>query len=168
MNRSVALGYFGIVIASTKRLRELLSFLIRVSSMNWYVARIALQCQVGENNPGPWTVDEQIRVIQADTHEQAYEKAVRLGNQQESHYLNSEGNMVRWIFLGVSDLDKILDDQITDGTEITYLWHETYDLLEFMREKDETTLFRMERDKHKKASDILSEADLSEDSEEIL
>lgn len=126
--------------------------------MSWYAARIAVQCFVGENDPGPWTVDEQIRVIEAATHDEAYDKAMRLGEQESHDYMNPYGERVRWVFLGVSDLEEILADRIKDGTEITYLWHETYDLSTFTKERSQTTVFQYERNKHRRACDILRDA----------
>ena len=133
--------------------------------MAWYAARIAMQCLVGENDLGPWNVDEQIRVLEAGTHDEAYDKAVRLGQQEEHEYLNPYDQRVRWVFLGVSDLEQILADRIEDGTEITYLWHETYDLSQFTKDRSDTTIFQWEQNKHRRACDILRDAQDAEDSE---
>jgi hypothetical protein len=129
--------------------------------MTWYAARIAMQCLVGEADPGPWTVDEQIRVVQAATHDEAYDKAVRLGQQAEHDYLNPYGQKVRWVFLGVSDLDEILAERIEDGTEITYLWHKTHDLSPFTKDRSETALFWQEQHKHERVCDLLRDAEES-------
>jgi hypothetical protein len=118
-----------------------------------------MQCLVGENDPGPWTVDEQIRVIETSAHDEAYDKALQLGQREEHEYLNSDNERVRWISLGVSDLEQILAERIEDGTEITYLWHETYDLSQFTKDRSETTIFQWEQDKHKRACDILRDAE---------
>ena len=85
----------------------------------WWVARLVLQVRVGEDDTGPWLCDEQVRVIKAADKHQAYEKALRLGREQEDSYPNSDGEIVVWSFLGLSDLDMPLNGTIDDGTEIT-------------------------------------------------
>ena len=107
----------------------------------------------------PWTVDEQIRVIEAATHDEAYDKAVQLGRREEHEYLNPYDERVRWVFVGVSELERILADRIEDGTEITYLWHKTDDLSRFTKPKSDTAVFWDEQNKHLRACDILRDAE---------
>lgn len=85
----------------------------------WYVAKLILQCRVGDDDSGPWTCDEQIRVINATDDDQAYEKALRIGKGQEHNYQNVYSEIVRWSFIGLNDLERLDEDVIKDGTEIT-------------------------------------------------
>ncbi len=101
----------------------------------WYIAKLVLLCQVGNDDPGPWLCDEQVRVIRAISKSQAYEKAVHLGKDAEHTYTNDSGEMVSWSFLGLSDLDVLGNDVIGDGTEITYRLFDTDDPLALVRDK---------------------------------
>ncbi|MEW6619833.1 MAG: DUF4288 domain-containing protein [bacterium] len=126
-------------------------------SMKWYVAKIVMQCKVGKKDSGPWTFDEQIRIIQAPDNETAYLKALNLGKEEEQKYKNIKGEVVHWIFCGLSDLEEILADKIEDGTDITSTLYESNQLLELIREKEDLTVFWSERNKDKTAEELLTE-----------
>ena len=49
--------------------------------------------------------------------EEAFDKACYRGYEQESDYLNADGERVRWAFERVATLD-ILPEVLADGTEI--------------------------------------------------
>jgi hypothetical protein len=82
----------------------------------WYAARLILKCTVG-NQISDFLYDEQVRLIKADTADEAYSKALQLGREEESDYQNNEKERVRWSFEGLFDLDRI--DKLEDGAEIT-------------------------------------------------
>lgn len=88
-----------------------------MARMKWYVATIIMTCRV-DGETAPVTCDEQIRLIRAVAPDIAYQKAIRLGHREEHAYLNAEDRMVRWEFSGLSDLDDLFDERITDGVEI--------------------------------------------------
>ena len=71
----------------------------------WYVAKLVLQCRVGDGDMGPWTCDEQVRVIKATDDDHAYEKAIGLGKEEEHTYSNVDGETVSWTFIGLSNLE---------------------------------------------------------------
>jgi hypothetical protein len=82
----------------------------------WYVAILVMECQIANQPDG--TVDLQVRVIQANSHDQAYEKAQSLGRKAEERYTNVSGDEVAWVFKGLHDLDEIYDGILGDGTEV--------------------------------------------------
>jgi hypothetical protein len=82
----------------------------------WYSARLILKCTVGIQT-SDFLFDEQVRLIKADTAEEAYSKAVKLGCEEESEYLNNEKQKVKWSFEGLFDLDIIA--ALKDGAEIS-------------------------------------------------
>lgn len=88
-----------------------------MSENKWYVATLIMVCKV-ENEPGPWTCDEQICVIRATSEQLAYEKALQLGEDSATSYQNVYGQTVQWSFVGLGNLEEILADAIRDGTEI--------------------------------------------------
>lgn len=85
---------------------------------NWYVATLVFQCLVEGQEQGPWTVDEQLCLVHAQNTREAHWKAMQLGEQKQHSYANSSGGVVRWKFLGLGDLEEVLDKAIQDGTEI--------------------------------------------------
>lgn len=56
--------------------------------------------------------DEQLRIIMAESKEEAFSKACRMGLAEEA---SLNGSPVRWIFLGVSAIDEFVFE---DGTQI--------------------------------------------------
>ena len=84
----------------------------------WYVATLIVQCRVGDQQDGPFTCDEQIRLIRAVDAEEAYQKALQLGKGEEVVYQNSDGEDVFWEFVGLEDLEELFDKTISDGREI--------------------------------------------------
>lgn len=87
--------------------------------VHWYVARLLMRYEVGEHDPGPWTCDEQVRLIRCSDAERAFEKAVALGRGEEDSYKNEFGEDVRWMFVGLVELEDLDVDEIAEGSEIT-------------------------------------------------
>ncbi len=96
----------------------------------WYVAKLMkliMKCEVGDNDKGSWTCEEQVRVILAAEGDEAYDKAIRLGAAEEIAYQNVYGEEVRCSFVGLGQLEGLTDETIEDGTEITSRFIETDD-----------------------------------------
>ncbi len=85
----------------------------------WYVATVLMQCRVAGDQIGPWTCDEQVHVLRAHDDKTAYQKALRIGQNAEHSYQNTYGETVTWEFVGLVQLDELMDESIEDGTEIT-------------------------------------------------
>ena len=123
----------------------------------WYVTTLILQCKVGNQDTGPWTCQEQIRILKAGSNSEAYQKASELGKEEEHSYTNIDGESVVWEFIGVEDLEELSENKISDGVEIrTRVWKED-NPLEFIREKKDLTVYRAERNKNRIALEILLE-----------
>ncbi|RYU74794.1 DUF4288 domain-containing protein [Hymenobacter persicinus] len=120
----------------------------------WYVARIILKCsaphQVEEH-----LFDEQIRLIQASNSEEAYQKALILGKQEELEYLNEDGMTVRWSFEGLFDLDIV--ESLTDGAEITSKRIRADSAQELVVAKHQLTLFWQADNTGKTAEELLGD-----------
>jgi hypothetical protein len=84
----------------------------------WYVATLIMRCRVNGDETGPWTCDEQIRLLQASDEETAYQKALALGKDEEHAYANTYDQTVSWEFVGLAGLDEVLDQSLHDGCEI--------------------------------------------------
>jgi Domain of unknown function (DUF4288) len=123
------------------------------SDMKWYVAELIVECRVGRERANLW--DRQIVVLRAETSEEAYDVAVKLGKKQNSVYLNAEGKKVHWRFKGLGNLDQLTSKAIRSGTEI----HSELNKRKLPRvcPKHKLTVFWFERNLHKKAGDLLSD-----------
>jgi hypothetical protein len=85
--------------------------------MNWYVAKLVFRIISGDGYHQA-QFDEQLRLINAESEQQAYEKASSIGfNNQESFY-NNEKQQVKWQFIDVAEINQLAD--LTDGTELYY------------------------------------------------
>jgi hypothetical protein len=84
----------------------------------WFVATIIVKCRVGDEPQADYSCDEQIVLLKAPDEDAAYKKALKLGEEQETHYLNDEGETVYWEFLGLENLEELEEERITDGVEI--------------------------------------------------
>lgn len=84
--------------------------------MKWFVAVLVMECRVGRDRAELW--DEQIRLIRAVNPEDAYQKALTLGKSDHTEWKNSSGQTVRWRFVGLGELQELLDRHLRSGTEV--------------------------------------------------
>ena len=83
--------------------------------MNWYLAKIVFQIICG-NGQHVAQFDEQLRLISAQTKQQAFNKAVELGKSEEDLFYNIHRQPVHWKFIDVSELYRL--EELLDGAEI--------------------------------------------------
>lgn len=55
--------------------------------MNWYLTKLVYRIICGQGNHTP-QFDEQLRLIEAGHSEEAYEKAVALGEREQDQFFN--------------------------------------------------------------------------------
>ncbi|MFN7139324.1 MAG: DUF4288 domain-containing protein [Limisphaerales bacterium] len=125
--------------------------------MNWYVAEVIVRCRVGKAPKRKALYDRQIKVLRASTHEAAYERALELGKAENHSYKNSAGEKVSWEFVGLGDLEALLDKKISDGTEI-HSRLQRGNPKSIVRRKRDMTIFWAERNKHRTARELLNSA----------
>ena len=82
---------------------------------NWYLAKISFQIICGDGNHKP-QFDEQLRLDQALSKEEALEKAADLGRQEQDLFYNTQRQLVQWNFITVSELYKL--NEWMHGAEI--------------------------------------------------
>ncbi len=126
-----------------------------IMKASWYVCTLLMKCIVGKSAVNEWTLMEQIHVLKGTTHEEAYSKALKLGHLEEHSYTNIAGELVFWIFVGIGDLEKLLDNSIEDGTEIRSRIFRSGSSDSVVRAKDDLTVFRMEKLKDIVAEEII-------------
>ena len=90
--------------------------------MNWYISKIIFKI-TAENTDHKPQFDEQLRLIAADSEEEAFLKARAIGLGAEDSFLNDLNNTVKWEFINVSEVVRI--QRLEDGMEIYSHIHET-------------------------------------------
>jgi hypothetical protein len=90
--------------------------------MNWYISKIVFRIST-ENTVQKPQFDEQLRLISADSVEEAFLKARTIGLQGEDAFPNGTKNTVKWEFINVSDVVPVT--KLEDGMEIYSHIHET-------------------------------------------
>lgn len=83
--------------------------------MNWYLAKIVFRIVCGDGDHLP-QFDEQLRLIGAESKENAFRKAQLVGKNEEETFLNRKEQLVRWQFINVSELYRL--SELIDGAEL--------------------------------------------------
>jgi hypothetical protein len=89
--------------------------------MNWYIAKIVFSI-TAENTDHKPQFDEQLRLISAETMEEAFFKARKLGLREEDTFLNDQRNKVKWEFINVAEIVPVRNFE--DGMELYSQIHE--------------------------------------------
>jgi hypothetical protein len=84
----------------------------------WYLATLVMEILV-EGDPRN-VVHRNLFLISACSPEEAYGKAVLLGQRGEMAYDNAAGLQVRHRFHGIADLDTLIDGELADGAELAF------------------------------------------------
>jgi hypothetical protein len=92
--------------------------------MDWYVVKLIFRIVSGDGGHCP-QFDEQLRLIKAESEEDAYKKACQLGRDNEDCFLNSNQQTVQWQFIDVPEINKL--PVLADGTELYYQINEPTD-----------------------------------------
>jgi hypothetical protein len=83
--------------------------------MQWYLAKIVFRILCGEGEHVA-QFDEQLRLIGAETKDEAFRKAQQMGKTEEETFLNKKNQLVKWQFINVSELYKL--SELIDGAEL--------------------------------------------------
>lgn len=83
--------------------------------MNWYMTKVVFRiiCDDGHHKP---QFDEQLRLIYAPSEKEAYEKARKIGYNEEDTFLNDNQRKIEWKFIDVSELHQV--SALIDGAEL--------------------------------------------------
>jgi hypothetical protein len=92
--------------------------------MNWYLSKIIFRIICGEGNHTP-QFDEQLRLIAARDEDEAFQKAVTLGEKEQDRFYNHEQQLVQWKFINVAELYRL--GGLLDGAEMYSRIQETDD-----------------------------------------
>src|SRR3569832_1262023 len=94
---------------------------LQVLLMNWYIAKIVFN--INSDSNGKKQFDEQLRLINADTDEEALLRARTIGISEEDTFYNDKKKKVKWEFINVAELLPI--KRLEDGMELYSRIHET-------------------------------------------
>ena len=83
--------------------------------MNWYLTKMVFRIICGDGSHTA-QFDEQLRLIAADSKEEAFHKAQSLGGREEEVFFNRQQQLVQWQFISVSELYQL--DKLADGAEL--------------------------------------------------
>jgi hypothetical protein len=85
--------------------------------MDYYSARLLIVCLVDDGRPRKHnTCDYPFLVFRARDDRHAFQRALDLGKQQETRYLNGKGQWVRWAFVQVENIKRL--GLTLDGREV--------------------------------------------------
>jgi Domain of unknown function (DUF4288) len=83
--------------------------------MSWYLTKIVYRIICGQGNHTA-QFDEQLRLIEADSSQEAFQKAKALGEKEEDKFFNEDQKLVQWKFVNVAELYKL--SGLLDGAEL--------------------------------------------------
>lgn len=83
--------------------------------MNWYLAKMIFRIVCGEGGHTP-QFDEQLRLVSAESLDEAFARARQMGQQEEETFINQRAQPVRWQFINISELYKL--SELIDGAEL--------------------------------------------------
>jgi hypothetical protein len=89
--------------------------------MNWYIAKIVFN--INSDSTGKKQFDEQLRLINAESDEEALLRARTIGLNEEDTFYNDKKKKVKWEFVNVAELLPI--KRLEDGMELYSRIHET-------------------------------------------
>ena len=97
-------------------------FIIQALIMNWYITKIVFNIKA-ENNVTNSQFDEQIRLVKAESREEAFMKARVIGLNEEDTFYNDKMKLVKWEFVNVAEVFAL--NRLDDGIELYSRIHET-------------------------------------------
>ena len=100
---------------------------IQVIVMNWYITKIVFNI-TAENTVNQF--DEQLRLVNAASKEEAFLKARAIGLREEDVFYNDKMKEVKWEFVNVSEIIPV--GKLEDGTEIYSRIHEAEEASQYI------------------------------------
>jgi hypothetical protein len=98
-----------------------LLIILQAILMNWYIAKIVFGIKA--ENQQTQQFDEQLRLIAAESQEEAFLKSRKIGLSEEDSFMNDNNTVVKWEFINVAELIPL--KKLEDGMEVYSRIHET-------------------------------------------
>lgn len=80
--------------------------------MDWFIAKNVFQITSGDGTHRP-QFEEQMVLINATNSDDAFQKALLLGNEAQEQFVNEVGELVVWSFINTAQVHAVGD--LTDG-----------------------------------------------------
>ena len=90
-----------------------------MSELSWFSAKIRFVCLI--DRTGTDVYNDSVLLFRAEDWEDAFQRAIQLGREEEEEYFNDSGERVRWRLKEVIFLNIILKDSL-DGVEVHSEW----------------------------------------------
>ena len=103
--------------------------------MNHYLVKLMFNINI-DNGSHASQFDEQIRIVESYSTEDAFHKARAIGKKEEESFVNSENKLVNWQFIDVVDVYEL--ESIKDGEQVYSNTHENtdrYSFINYIRQK---------------------------------
>jgi hypothetical protein len=97
--------------------------------MNRYIAKLIFNINI-DNGENSSQFDEQTRIIEAQSLEDAFFKARLRGKKEESNFINKNNKQVNWEFIDVTELYPL--DNAKDGEQLYSKTYENEDASSFI------------------------------------
>jgi hypothetical protein len=98
--------------------------------MSWYLTKIIYRIICGEGDHTA-QFDEQLRLIKAENENEAIEKAMEIGKNEQETFYNNHQQLVQWKFVNVPEIYEV--SEFIDGAEIYSRIHETDDAFSYLK-----------------------------------
>jgi len=85
---------------------------------DWFGVRVVVEILVGKDPPTRRTYEDRIVVVRSSSDALARRKAERITRADEETYRNFKGEKVTWRFKDIVDTYMILDNKLSDGTNV--------------------------------------------------
>ena len=96
--------------------------ILQIFLMNWYITKIVFNISA-EGSSNKKQFDEQLRLVVAESKEEAFIKARTIGLNEEDTFYNDHNKIVKWEFINVSEVLPLKN--LEDGIELYSRIHET-------------------------------------------
>ncbi len=97
--------------------------------MQRYLAKLMFNINIDNGNHDS-QFDEQVRVIESHSMEDAFHKARAMGKKEEETFVNKDNKLVHWKFIDVADMYSL--DTLKDGEQVYSSTHEKTDTTSFI------------------------------------
>ena len=97
--------------------------------MEQFIVKLMFNIRI-ESGKNESQFDEQVRLIEAQSFETAFQKARSLGRKEESTFLNHENKVVTWKFIDVVEMFPL--QNFKDGEQLFSVSHEEQDTISYI------------------------------------
>jgi len=88
---------------------------LNYTNMKWYLAKMVFRIVCGQGDHTP-QFDEQLRLVAGISKEDAFKRALEMGNKEQETFYNLKEQLVQWQFINVSELYQL--NELIDGVEL--------------------------------------------------